>query len=323
MIGAGPRIWLADLFRARARLGGERDLLALAAHLLLRAGFDEERAERSNARSVFSFEEGLTEPESVEDDDADEDEPEPFDDGLDDIVATFPELEPIRTDPVPVTDWRLVSSLPAAATARLDLRPPFIPLLPPGATPAILQAALGARTAGSEPDTERMVERIARGLPVTRIVRRPRTTMRFGTQVLLDVGEAMEPFARDQRELVDRVKGQVGADGVEVLSFIDAPLRGVRRGRSRVREPYRAPAPGTRVLIVSDLGAGGRPLNPLRADPGEWLAFVDRLEREQCGAVALVPFPPERIPAPLASRLRILTWDRSTGVGRAARAAAR
>lgn len=321
MSDAGPEIWLADLAWARTRLGGERDLLALVAQLLLRSGFDQERAEHANAWPAFSLDERAAGQEPVEDDDADE--LEPFDDGSGDIVATFPELEPIRIDAVPATDWRLVASFPAASTARLDLRPPLIPLLPPGATPAILQAALGIRVADAEPDIPRMVERIAKGMPVTRIARRSRSTVRFGTQVLLDVGEAMEPFARDQRELADRIKGLVGADGVELVSFTDAPLRGVRRGRARVREPYRPPAPGTRVLIVSDLGSGGRALNPLRADPKEWLAFVDLLERAQCSAVALVPFPPERIPAALVSRLRILTWDRSTGASRAAKATAR
>lgn len=323
MTDAGPEIWLADLIRARARLGGERELGFLIARILLRAGLDEERAERSNAPSDFPFGDGTDDEEPIGDDgDADGTEPEGLEE-FGDIVATFPELEPIRTDPVPATDWQLVSSFPAVRPSQLDLRPPFIPLLPPGATQAILQAVLEAKAMDGEPDTARMVERIAKGLPLTRIVRRPRPTIRFGTQVLLDVGEAMEPFARDQRELVDRIRGLVGSDGVELVSFADAPLRGVRRGRARIREPYRSPAPGTRVLIVSDLGAGGRALNPLRADPEEWLAFVDELERAQCSAVALVPFPPERIPAALASRLRILTWDRSSGVGRAATVAAR
>jgi hypothetical protein len=322
MTDAGPEIWLGDLIRARAQLGGERGSDTLVAHILLRAGLDQERGENPNELPEFRY---AAAPEDDEpfDSGADGDESAGTEEEFGDIVATFPELSPIRTDPVPLTNWQLVSTFPAVTQSQLDLRPPLTPLLSPGTTPAILQALLQAQAMDGEPDVARMVEHVARGLPLTRIIRRPRPTMRFGTQVLLDTGESMEPFARDQRELVARIKDVVGADGVEPVSFADAPLRGVRRGRARAREPYRPPPPGTRVLVVSDLGIGGRALNPMRAGAEEWLDFVETVERAQCRAVALVPFPPTRIPTSLAVRLPVITWDRSTDVRRAAMAAAR
>ncbi len=323
MTAGGPEIWLADLIRARARVGAGRESDLLIAQLLLGEGSRGQRPENLNALSDLLFGDEIDDDELTDDDGAEADESAESEGELDDLAATFPELEPIRTESVPATNWQLVSSFPAATQSQLDLRPPLIPLLPPNTTPAILQTVLRAKAFDGEPDTARMVEKIARGMPLTRIIRRPRPTMRYGTQILLDVGEAMEPFARDQRELVARISALVGAEGVEVVSFADAPLRGVRRGRARTREPYAPPPPGTRVLIVSDLGVGGRTLNPLRADPEEWLGFIDEIEHAECSAVALVPFSRRRIPASLAARLPLVTWDRGTDAIRAAVAAIR
>jgi hypothetical protein len=319
----GPEIWLGDLIRARALLGGGHEVDYALAQLLLGGGIGAQRGETRDALAHLAFGEEIEGRDAAQHDEADEDEATGIEDEFAEIVATFPELQPLRTDTVPATDWELFASLPAATAVQFELRPPHVPLLPHGTTPAILQALLRTKARDGEPDVARMVERFAQGMPLMRIVRRPRSTMRFGTQVLMDVGEAMEPFARDQGQLADRIRDLMGAEGVELLSFADAPRRGVRRGRSRTREPYRPPPPGARVLVVSDLGVGGRALNQLRADPGEWLDFVDEIERAGCSAVALVPFPPERIPVSLAARLPLVTWDRGTDTSRASMAVSR
>ena len=83
---------------------------------------------------------------------------------------------------------------------------------------------------------------------------------------------------------------------------------------SRTGWPERLPGPGTRVLVVSDLGVGGPVLHPQRASVAEWYQVFDEIVRAGCTALALVPYPVTRVPADLIPLLSALTWDRTTTV---------
>ncbi|MFH0518957.1 hypothetical protein ACHBTE_17530 [Streptomyces sp. M41] len=230
-------------------------------------------------------------------------------------LPEVPVLEPVGHDDPDVTDWALVDSLDEVTERHLRVRPPLEPLLTTRSSAAILNAALTTPVRDDgEPDIEALVDFFARGIPPTRLPRAPRPTLRFGVQVLVDMGEAMQPYRRDQRELVRQITGLVGAELTQVRYFADVPARGVGPGGRGTWQPYRTPSQGTRVLLVSDLGVGGPFPHRRRASVAEWYDVLDEIVRAGCTALALVPYPVDRVPAELARLLSALTWDRTTTV---------
>ncbi|MFJ3639435.1 hypothetical protein ACIPRD_06770 [Streptomyces sp. NPDC090108] len=197
-------------------------------------------------------------------------------------------------------------------------RPPHLPLLAPRSTAALLTMLLSRVTPEGELDVDRATEELARARPLTAIPRLPLSTLRYGVQILADTSGAMEPFARDVDDVVTHVRALAGVAGTQVLRFADVPLRGAGPGsRATWERPYRPPRPGVRVLILSDLGAGGPTLNPWRATEQEWRTTIDLIRRRGCEPVALVPLPERHWPRWARLLLPVLTWDRGTTVGKA------
>ncbi len=226
-----------------------------------------------------------------------------------------PVLKPVRYDAPDSTDWESVRTLDTTTDRRRTARPPLAPLLTERSSTAILNAALTTLVRDDgEPDIDALVDAFARGIPLTRLPRAPRPTLRFGVQVLVDQGDGMQPYRRDQQELARRITGLVGAELTQIRYFADAPNRGTGPASPRTWQPYRPPSPGTRVLLVSDLGVGGPLLHPWRASVAEWYQVCHEIVRAGCTVLALVPYPVTRVPPELTPLLAALTWDRTTTV---------
>ncbi|MEV2210086.1 hypothetical protein AB0H86_00960 [Streptomyces sp. NPDC050997] len=220
-------------------------------------------------------------------------------------------LTPVARAPRPPVVW----TTPSLATASRTGRPvPRQSLLAPRSASAIVQAAASRREPDGDVDIARAVDRLARGLPLRSLPRRPAPTLRFGVQVLVDRGIGMQPFHRDQDDLVSRIRNTVGQDTTQVLHFEDSPLDGAGPGGRWTWRPYESPAPGTRVLVLTDLGLGG-PAYRRRDGRAAWECFFDRLTRARCAAVVFLPYPRRRRPAWATGRVRLVPWDRRTTVG--------
>ncbi|MEZ4293650.1 MAG: hypothetical protein R3B70_01645 [Polyangiaceae bacterium] len=214
------------------------------------------------------------------------------------------------------------SALPAPVSSdsedvELDLEP----LFEPGWTRSILAAALAVQRPDGSIEVDKAVSRIARRLPITTLPRRKRPTLRMGVQVLVDRGEGMEPFQRDAASLIARVRAVVGQGATEVLRF-DSDPRLAGPGPKRLWAPYRPPAPGAPVLVLSDLGI----LQPdgMGAERDEmWLDLTATLRRAGCPLIAFVPQPARRFPAVLAQQMTLIEWDRPTTVAAARNASRR
>jgi hypothetical protein len=191
------------------------------------------------------------------------------------------------------------------------------PLLAPRSTDAILQGLLSRAVPDGPPDIAAAIRAIVTATPVNSIPRLPVPTLRFGVQILVDVGDGMRPFRRDQADVVHAVRGVAGAGNTAVRYFAGVPTRGAGPGPRWTWRDYQAPAPGTPVLLLTDVGIGGDPFGARRVTRSEWIAFFDLLARCECRAVALVPYPSRRWPADLPARCAMLTWDRHTTVGHA------
>ncbi|MET9833391.1 hypothetical protein ABZ078_29725 [Streptomyces sp. NPDC006385] len=319
-------IWVADWVRALDEVGDDPDVQRTVARLLGFGAADLMPAPRPNqppcpAATVPSTDAPpLAPPARLPGDTGIPLEPPPprTDQAAPGGAASLPDLpvlEPVGHDAPDVNDWALVRSLDEVTERHLRARPPLEPLLTTRSSAAILSAALTTPVRDDgEPDIEALVDFFARGIPPTRLPRAPRPTLRFGVQVLVDLGDSMQPYRRDQQELVRQITGLVGAELTQIRYFADAPVRGAGPGGRRTWRPYRTPSQGTRVLVVSDLGVGGPLLHPRRASVAEWYDVLDEIVRAGCTALALVPYPVDRVPTELTRLLSALTWDRTTTV---------
>ncbi|WP_406299093.1 hypothetical protein OG948_27945 [Embleya sp. NBC_00888] len=183
----------------------------------------------------------------------------------------------------------------------------------------VMFAATATDVIGRVLDERALVRGVAdRGL-VRTLPFRSRPTTRLGIQLLLDGGESMRPFRFDQRWLRELADAVVGRGRVEVLRFQGTPWRGVRAVGRRGPVAYRAPAAGTPVVLVSDLGLRRLPFSAAAAaGSAEWRDWIDGVRRAGCPVVCLTPYEARAHPWALRRRVAMVPLDRRTSI-RAAR----
>jgi hypothetical protein len=306
-------IWLADLARAFADVRPETDADVRAIARLL--GFTAPLGQDPAA--------GLIPRPSAEDvplpdqwDDTDTD-----DAGEAGAAATtrpapddLPLLQPVARHPVRATGWG-VKSLPRAS-GQLEAAPDRVPLLPPRGTATILQTLVATKTAEGPLDVPAIVESLARREVPRRLPRYAWPTLRFGVLVLADLALPMRPFEGDQLQVIAGLRAIAGPRRTTVSYFADVPTRGAGAGPRRTWRPLVMPERGTRVLVLSDFGLGGPPWYAHRGRPDEWRSFVGDLRRHGCDAVALLPVAADRWPAWLSALMPLVSWDRTTSIGK-------
>ncbi|GAB3738797.1 hypothetical protein GCM10027598_67440 [Amycolatopsis oliviviridis] len=162
----------------------------------------------------------------------------------------------------------------------------------------ILQAALSRRERCGDIDLPALIDRICANRPVGELPRRPVPTTRFGVRLLLDRGEAMAPFQRDQADLIAGVRALTGRTTPVSWFFAESPDPALE---------LRCP-PGTRVLIVSAFDV----LPHTFCDRRAWRRLVGRWRERDVAPVALLPFPASRVPGWLSGLMPTLSWDRTT-----------
>lgn len=190
----------------------------------------------------------------------------------------------------------------------------FEPLFVDRWTKAILGAAVATVEVRGEFDAARAVDTLAQGKPVTAVRRRVRTTTRRGAQVLLDMGAGMVPFADDRERLAAELTRVIGVNAIHVLRFEGTPMDMVETGADGTRRTYVPPPVGTPVVLVTDLGLGRPPHEIRRPSTLGWRAFCTTVQSAGCPLLALVPYPPDRVPPALRDDLGVVQWDRSTTV---------
>jgi hypothetical protein len=214
------------------------------------------------------------------------------------------------------------ASVPAAVidAPPLDLsgddEPPRLlePLFAAHQARAIVAAAVATRRHDGDVDVARALEDVTRRRPLRRLPRVPRASLQAGCQILVDYSRAMEPYAADREALVHALRTTVGEPRVSVYAFRGPPL-GTSRGGRPDPDAWRPPPRGTPIVIVSDLGIGGPPLDRHRTTRQDWLALATRARRARCPLVAFVPFGPKRWDPVLARHITHVHWDRPTSVG--------
>jgi hypothetical protein len=310
-------IWLGDLARALAEIRPETDddarviarLLGLAAQV------------REDAQAEAAPDTAVPDPGPLDEWLSDDDEADQAGTGraapATQPSGDLPRLSPVGRRPAPkATGWG-VRSLPRVSADNLGRLPEREPLLAPRGGATILQTLIAAQIPEGPLDVPAIVEVLACRRVPERLPREAWPTLRFGVEVLADVGLPMRPFEGDQLQVIRQLRTIVGGQLTSVRYFADIPARGAGPGPRRTWRPYEPPDPGTRVLVLSDFGLAGPATYSYRGAPDEWRSFADTLRRGGCDAVALLPVPPDRWPRWLATLMPLVLWDRSTTAGRA------
>ncbi|MEU5464277.1 hypothetical protein ACH4KU_23400 [Streptomyces althioticus] len=225
-------------------------------------------------------------------------------------APSMPLLVPLGTELAVQRAWN-EPVLAEAPPRRTVTRSVHQPLLPPRSEPAILRQLLSRRVYEGPIDVERTLTILTSGQYVSFLPRHPVRTLRFGVQVLVDIGDGMELFLRDEEELLHRIAAVVGRHACDVRYFAEDPMYN-GSGAGWTWKPYIAPPLGTRVLVLTDFGQHRAPRSGTGGDPSTWQHMVTTLHRAGCLPVALTPLPHSRQPSWLRPLMPVLTWDRTT-----------
>jgi hypothetical protein len=211
-------------------------------------------------------------------------------------------------DTAPMPDW--MAGVEAITFGPMRARVAVEPPLPDVQARAAMVVAAATRRPGRKLDIGRLIERAARVQPLAPAPILSELRTAASVQLLIDAGEAMEPYAADVAFLEDRFLEVAGSDRVEVHTFTGTPLRGADPDAlARAVEPWERPPPRSLVVVVSELGVGGPPLSRDRARPAEWREFA--AEVAECDAFlrVLTPFPAARWPSGLAALAHVTNWE--------------
>ena len=193
--------------------------------------------------------------------------------------------------------------------------PDLEPLLDPKRTRSVIAFAMATSQPDGELDIETILDRVTSRQPIYSLPRRRIPTTRLGLQLLLDRGEAMTPYLRDQEMVAEDIHDVFGDDRVEKLYFTDSPRFGVGTAAlTGWKASYRSPPEGTPVVLLTDLGIGRARMPYAGASPGEWLRFARKQKIAGCPLLAMVPYDLARVPSPLRSHFRLLPWSRTTTI---------
>jgi hypothetical protein len=198
----------------------------------------------------------------------------------------------------------LVSTEPSTRSA-----PAIEPLFRSETRLALLAALLATDADEGDLDLELILERLSQLRPIEELPRLPVPTLQRGVQVLLDVGQGMDPYAEDRDSFAGWLGGILPNDRVSVLQFVGCPSRGCGIGPRSEWSPWVPPNRGTPVLALTDLGINGPIFDTERGQMREWLAFARRLEALGCPFAALLPYAANRWPPRLARAMRLLHWS--------------
>jgi hypothetical protein len=183
-------------------------------------------------------------------------------------------------------------------------RPSEESLFNPQWTRAMISTMARIRTRSGPPEIEALVAAAAERQPMLSLALSISETV-SGADVLLDIGEHMAVFSREQARLVHMMRRVLGRGVVSTFRFFGSPARGVLGQSTSDFETYRPARSGWPVIVLTDLAA---------APSSEWLEFSRLVRSGGCHLLALVPYPPPRSSADLASSMHIIQWGRATSV---------
>jgi hypothetical protein len=206
-----------------------------------------------------------------------------------------------------------VAPLPRGPAEDTLPRPPFEPLLRRAGERAVVSTMLRTRSRTGPPLISELVLAALQMRPLRNLPASWQESVN-GADVLLDVGDNMAVFGRDQEWLLSLIRRVVGEAWLKVFCFSGSPSRGVAPEGEFATGIYQPSRPGLPILMLTDLGIGMQQSADEAVDVSEWQEFARRMRTAGCHLMALVPYPRHRRPKIPQGSVDIIQWDRLTSV---------
>lgn len=205
---------------------------------------------------------------------------------------------------------RNAKEITPASPEASSVRPEFVPLLLDRWFQGIFTAVLGVRVPSPEIDFRKLERYVNQGEFFTNLPFKTRTKLVKGVHVLLDRSESMQPFWRDQTELLSRLRRMLGAALVEPTWFeYDGHSSRIVWPASMPRQ-FRMETP---VLVVTDFGSGLDMFAAQTMNWEPWLPLLEQARSSRSRIFALIPSAQNYWPATLRRFVDCsLLWDRET-----------
>ena len=226
--------------------------------------------------------------------------------------------------PAPVGPPRLLSQVRALAPDDARLQPGAarcmvrdVDVCPRARVLPVLKRCLASTLPGML-DERRLVDGVAQQRPLHRWPRLPARRLQPGLLVLFDFAEPLWPYRHDMLRLAHWLRQDAGAQQV-LLRCLDAGPWGPWRpwgsphtsASPPLPQPGHWPAPGGKVLIVSDLGLGAGVSSPLAQSPAAaaWQALLQALVLAGQTVVVLTTQGQSSIPLEVSRRVKAFRWS--------------
>jgi hypothetical protein len=232
-------------------------------------------------------------------------------------------LEPISQEPMAfekvfegkTEQIRNAVEIRPASLAESKERPDFQPLFVNRWFQGIFTALLGVKVPSSEIDFRKLERYVIQEEFFTQLPFKTRTRLVKGVHVLLDRSESMQPFWRDQAELLASLRRLLGAAPVQHSWFeYDASTPRIIWPKPR---QFRIETP---VLLITDFGGGADPFGAQTIDWAPWRPILEPARCSQSPVFALIPASKNFWPTTVDRFIDCsLLWDRETSPLTAAR----
>ncbi|GEM_PF-2993767 len=228
-------------------------------------------------------------------------------------------LEPIgyEDQTFEILDDPILATTEALEPTNIDShmrRPSYQPLLQDKWFRGLMSIMLSTLIASDKIDWKMLERKMIRGELLDRLPFRKRPTLQRGILLFLDRSESLQPFWRDEKELVEKLQRLIGRFKVEAWWFeVDHWLIDGPRIRWFSPPPLQLPRNAS-LLLVSDFGISGE-LSLGRIDLDPWNPLIDIARRNNCPMVSLIPAPISYWPNALKRRIpNSFVWDYDTSI---------
>jgi hypothetical protein len=174
---------------------------------------------------------------------------------------------------------------------------------------AIMSLLLSTQTPSTELDLKLIEKGLIQMSPIARVPYRFRRSLERGVQILLDISESMQPFWRDEAELVAALSHLIDKHKMRVSEFEIFSQRQI----VWQEESQELLEPEIPLLLVTNFGVSNEETMPLLRNNESMLRLLAQAKSKKCPVIALVPLPEQFFSPDLKSFIPFsFVWDRPT-----------
>ena len=230
-------------------------------------------------------------------------------------------IEPIAHEPITfelvfepyIEKIRHSSSLKPANFSDNNQQLPYQPLFQKRWVQGIFTMMLSTKIFSNEIDFRKLEQIVAKDENFTQLPFKSKASLVKGVHILLDRSESMQPFWRDQTELVVQISRLLGKELVQCFCFEYDPLSPINSRLIWTTQKPRKFREKTPILIITDFGRGLDPIGSKFLEWEPWEPIFKLAKSSGCRTFALIPALSQFWPINLNRFVdAALLWDSNT-----------